>query len=216
MFREKVGDEKIIEGWIEGPIAQAVNLRGMTNIMLDFFDDAEFVRDLFQFIVELELAFGIAQIKAGADLIGMGDAAASLVGPGIYKEFIWPSEKKIVDGLHEAGAHVRLHICGRTQQLFPEMGKLGCEIIDLDWMAPIAEARRQMGPGQILLGNIDPVAVAWKGTPAQIGESLAQCHRHAGEKYIVGAGCEIVRNSPLENVEAMRDYARSHPSVLPI
>src|ERR1051326_2206236 len=100
LYRQKVGAEKLIEGWIEGPCAEAADLRGINNLMLDFFDDPAFVRDLFEFVTEMELWFARAQIEAGADLIGIGDAAASLVGPKIYNEFVWPFEKRMVDAIH--------------------------------------------------------------------------------------------------------------------
>ena len=111
LFKERVGKEKIIEGWVEGPIAEAADLRGINTLMLDFFDDPAFVRDLFAFVIELELRFAREQVKAGADVVGVGDAAASLVGPQIYDEFIWPTEKKLVDGSvprrQGANAHLR-------------------------------------------------------------------------------------------------------------
>ena len=81
LFKERVGGEKLIEGWIEGPCAEAADLRGINRLMTDFFDDPAFVRDLFAFVLEMELPFAKAQIEAGAELIGIGDAAASLVGP---------------------------------------------------------------------------------------------------------------------------------------
>jgi uroporphyrinogen-III decarboxylase len=67
-----------------------------------------------------------------------------------------------------------------------------------------------MGPDPILLGNLDPVAVLRDGTPEGIWEALAECHRQAGARYIVGAGCEVPRDTPLENVRAMAEYAKSH------
>ena len=62
LFKEKVRGEKMIEGWIEGPVAEAADLRGINTLMLDFFDDPTFVRDLFEFIVGMELRFARAQI----------------------------------------------------------------------------------------------------------------------------------------------------------
>src|SRR4051794_8295444 len=75
LLRKKVGKEKAVEGWIEGPMAEAADLRGINTIMLDFFDDPALVRDLFGFAVEMELRFAKAQVEAGVDLIGIGDAA---------------------------------------------------------------------------------------------------------------------------------------------
>jgi MtaA/CmuA family methyltransferase len=210
LFKERVGKDKMIEGWVEGPIAEGADLRGINTLMLDFFDDPAFVRDLFAFVVEMELRFAREQLKAGADVIGVGDAAASLVGPQIYDEFVWPYEQKLVDGIHALGGKVRLHICGNTRRILGGIGKLGCDIVDLDSMAPISEARQLMGPGQVLLGNLNPVTVLRNGDPAGVTAAIAECHRQAGAPFIVGAGCEVPRDTPPENLRALCAYAHTH------
>jgi len=210
LFKDKAGGEQWIEGWIEGPCAEAADLRGINTLMLDFYDDPAFVRDLFEFVVELELRFARAQVQAGADAIGVGDAAASLIGPRLYEEFVWPFEKKLVDGLHALGTRVRLHICGNTRFCLEGMGRLGCEIVDLDYPSPVAEGRAKMGPNQILLGNLNPVITLRHGTVGLVTQAVTECHRQAGTRYIVGAGCEVPRDTPAANVLALRDYARAH------
>ena len=210
LFKEKVGGEKVIEGWVEGPLAEAADLRGINTVMLDFYDDPSFVRDLFEFVVAMELNFAREQVKAGADVIGIGDAAASLVGPQIYQEFVWPYEKKLVSGIHSFGAQVRLHICGNTRKNLNGMGQLGCDIVDLDSLAPLGDARAQMGPEQVLLGNLNPVTVLRDGTPEVVTPAIAECHRQAGSRFIVGAGCEVPRDTPPENLRALCAYAREH------
>ncbi len=210
LYRERVGNELIIEGWIEGPLAEAADLRGINTIMVDFFDDPGFVRDLFEFVVAMELRFAREQINAGADLVGIGDAAASLVGPQIYQEFVWPYEKKLVDGVRALGGRTRMHICGNTRQHLAGMGRLGCEIVDLDSLAPMAEGRAAMGANQVLLGNLNPVTVLRNGTPEQVAAAVAQCHRDAGSRYIVGAGCEVPRDTPEANLRTLCEYAKAH------
>ena len=210
LLKQSVGSEKLVEGWIEGPCAEAADLRGINTLMTDFYDDPSFVRELFEFVLDMELRFARAQVEAGADLIGVGDAAASLVGPAIYEEFVWPYEKRMVDGLHAMGGRVRLHICGNTRRILPGMGRLGCEIVDIDYMVPLAKARDEMGPGQVLLGNIDPVRVLRDGTPESVTKAIAECRRQAGPRYIVGAGCEVPRDTPKENVRALSHYAQTH------
>jgi MtaA/CmuA family methyltransferase len=204
LLKERAAGERIVEGWVEGPCAEGADLRGINALMVDFVDDPGFVSDLFAFTVENALGFARAQVEAGADLIGVGDAAASLVGPAIYAEFVEPWEHRLVDGLHAMGAHVRLHICGRTRRIFPGMGRLGCEIVDLDWPAPVGEARAVMGPRQVLLGNVDPVKVLHDGTPERVAAAIAECRAQAGAAYIGGAGCEVARGTPVENLRALR------------
>ena len=212
-LKERAGSEKLVEGWIEGPIAEAADLRGINTLMMDLYEDPDFIRDLFEFVLEMELQFAKAQIQAGADILGMGDAAASLVGPDIYAQYVWPYEKRLVDDIHALGGRVRLHICGHTAPILDGMGRLGCEIVDLDWPAPIDAARAAMGPRQVVLGNIDPVSVLRNGTPKSVAAAIADCHKKAGNNYIVSAGCEVVRDTPHENVRAMHDYARSQQSL---
>lgn len=214
LFKERVGGEKLIEGWIEGPCAEAADLRGINNLMTDFYDDPAFVRDLFAFVVEMELQFGRAQVQAGVDLIGVGDAAASLVGPKVYDEFVWPFERKMVEGLRALGTRVRLHICGNTRRILDGMGRLGCDIVDLD-LAPVAEARAKMGPGPVIIGNLHPVHGLREGTPASITAALTECHRQAGPRFIVGAGCEVPRGTPPENLLALTRFAQSTTSIAP-
>ena len=153
LMKSRVGDEKALMGWVEGPCAEAADLRGINTLMLDFFDDPAFVRELFEFVVEMELKYAKAQIDAGADLIGIGDAAASLIGPKLYEEFVWPYEKRLVDGLHAMGTRVRLHICGNTCRILDGMGRLGCEIVDLDYPVPVADGAAGDGSGSDFAGK---------------------------------------------------------------
>jgi MtaA/CmuA family methyltransferase len=206
LFRQEVGGDKVIEGWIEGPMAEGADLRGINTIMLDLFDDPPFLADLFEFVTELGIRFARAQVDAGVDLIGIGDAAASLVGPKFYDRYVWPYEKRLVDAIHAMGAMVRLHICGDTNAILDGMGRLGCDIVDLDYPVDMRQGRARM-PSQVLLGNIEPAGVLRRSTPEQVTAALAACHSAAGARYVVGAGCEITRDTPEANVGAMCRFA---------
>ncbi len=81
LFREKVGGEVPIMGWVEGGLAQATDLRGVSNLMMDLYDRPEWVLELLEQCVQVEIAFAEAQVEAGADIIGLGDAVASQVNP---------------------------------------------------------------------------------------------------------------------------------------
>ncbi len=210
LLADRAGADKIVEGWVEGPCAMAADLRGLNTLMLDFYDDPGFVEGLFAFVVAMETEFARAQVACGASLIGIGDAAASLIGPRFYEQFVLEQERKLVGAIRGMGCLVRLHICGNTRRILRGMGQTGADIVDLDFLTPLDEARAAMGPQQMLLGNIDPVRVLCDGSPESIEAALAECHRQAGARYIVGAGCEIPRGTPRENVLAMTRYAQTH------
>jgi MtaA/CmuA family methyltransferase len=157
----------------------------------------------------MEVEFARAQVAAGATLIGVGDAAASLVGPKLYTQFVLPYEQRLIAAIRTLGVPVRLHICGNTKRIVEGMGQTGADIIDLDFPTPLGHARRAMRETQVLLGNIDPVRDLRDGTPASVEAALAECYRQAGAAYICGAGCEVPRGTPHANVEAMARFARS-------
>lgn len=210
LLKQKVGNEKVIEGWLEGPCAAAADIRGLQTLMMDFYEDPVFMQDLMEFVLETAISFGKAQIEAGADVIGIGDAAASLIGPQLYNDLVWSMEKRLIETLQKEGAKIRLHICGDVSSILEPIGKLGCEIIDIDSMVNIAEVRKKIGKQAHLLGGVDPVKVIQNGTVLEITNMLAKCHSEAGSKFIVGAGCEIPPFTPRENVLAMTKYAADY------
>jgi uroporphyrinogen-III decarboxylase len=126
---------------------------------------------------------------------------------------VWPYERKLVDALHAEGIRTRLHICGNTRPILAGMGRLHCSMVDLDSLSPVSEAREKMGPEQVLLGNMDPVRVLKEGTPESVYAAVGECHRQAGKRFIVGAGCEVPRETPLANLRALVQYAREHSPV---
>jgi MtaA/CmuA family methyltransferase len=210
LLHEAVGSQLVVEGWVEGPCALAADLRGVNTLMLDLYDRPSFVEDLFDYVVDMEIAFARRQFDAGATMIGIGDAAASLIGPRFYSQYVQPREQRMIAEIQSLGIPARLHICGNTRRLLAGMGATGAALIDLDYPSPVHEARGAMGPDQVLLGNMDPLRVVHDGTPETIAAALAQCHDEAGRNFIVGAGCEIPRGTPEQNLLALTRYARSH------
>jgi len=200
LLRRQAGATHLVEGWVEGPCAESADLRGINTLMLDYYDEPEFIHALANFTVDVALEFARAQMEAGADIIGVGDAAASLINRDLYEEFVLPHEQRLVRGIQAAGGRVRLHICGRTGHLLDAMATLNCEIVDLDTLVDLRAARAAMTSRQVLLGNIHTVNVVKNGTADDVHRALAQCRADAGPAWIAGAGCEIPRGSPSENV----------------
>jgi MtaA/CmuA family methyltransferase len=178
--------------------------------LLDVVDRPEWLAELLELCTEIEIAFAQAQIEAGAHIIGLGDAIASQVSPAMYRKYALPYEQRIFAAVHAKGALARLHICGNTTRLLPDMVKSGADIIDLDWMVDMRAAGTKVGAQVSLCGNMDPVAVMLQGAAEQVYESTLACLRAGGPRSISGAGCEIPDGTPAENLQAqsraVRDY----------
>jgi MtaA/CmuA family methyltransferase len=212
IMRREAGPGMSIVGWIEGPLALAAELRGLNTIMLDFEDDPGFAHDLLRFCADVAIAYAPAQIAAGADTIGMSDAAAGLIGPTRYEEFLWAEQKRVFDTIkrNHPGVLLRQHMCGRIDRLYPKAALLPVDIYEIDFPANLALAREQLGPTRTLAGNVSTITDLLEGTPEKVYEACRRCHETCGKHFIVGAGCEISPNTPPENLRAMRAYAQDH------
>ena len=202
-MHERVGQECSVLGWIEGPGAEAADLRGVMNFLIDTMDDVPFCRDLMDRCVEVGIAFAKAQIEAGADTVGIGDAIASQVTPDFYHAEIQPRERRLVRAVQELGARAKLHICGDITHLLPGIAELGLDILDVDHMVDMAGVRAAVGGAVAITGNIDPVSVVQRGNPAVIRRAIQRCYDAVGNPFMVNAGCEIPSGTPVENLRAL-------------
>jgi uroporphyrinogen-III decarboxylase len=100
LFRARVGEYSIM-GWVEGPAAEATDLRRMDNFFMDLMDDEGYSAGLMDLCVDVALDFAKPQIESGADTIGIGDAAASQLSVDIYERLVLPREQRLVRGLKE-------------------------------------------------------------------------------------------------------------------
>jgi len=198
----EVGRTHSVLGWVEGPLAEYSDLRGLETAMMDLMDRPELFMRASEIIVQNAIDFAVAQIEAGADMIGIGDAAASLIGRELYSQYVLPCEKRLVDAVHNAGGTVKLHICGNIGGILEPISQTGTDILDVDWMVPLDSARKAVGPKITLCGNMDPSSVILQGTPEQIEQAARQCVSNGGDRFILMPGCEVPPHTPVENIQA--------------
>lgn len=201
-FKASLAERYSVLGWIEGPVAEAADLRGVSNFLVDLIEDEPFSGELMDRCLELAVSFARAQVEAGADTVGVGDAIASQVSPSLYERMIQPREKRLVAEVQKMGARVRLHICGNITHLLPGISDLHVDILDVDHMVDMALARRNVGRKVALAGNINPVTVRY-GAPQEIAATIRATYETVGNPHLVNAGCEIPAKTPSENLRTL-------------
>jgi len=198
----EVGQTHSVLGWVEGPMAEYGDLRGVESAMLDLIDEPEIFIEAGGVIIENAIAFAVAQIKAGADMVGVGDSAASLISPKMYSELVMPLERKLIAAIHEAGAAAKLHVCGNISNIVEYMVDSGTDVIDVDWMVSLVRARKLAGPDVTLCGNINPAGVLFEGSPDDVAEVAKACIESVPDKFILMPGCEVPPATPEKNIRA--------------
>ncbi|MCS7048113.1 MAG: uroporphyrinogen decarboxylase family protein, partial [Verrucomicrobiae bacterium] len=104
----------------------------------------------------------------------------------------------------------RLHMCGQTQPLIPQMRELPADIYELDFPVDLAQARADLGEARVISGNVSTVTTLVSGTPEEVYAEAARCHRLSGRYHIVNSGCEVSPLTPPENLRALVRYAKEH------
>lgn len=199
-YKRLLGEDIPIIGWVEGCIAEAADLRGVNELLMDLVDNEAFVCDLMDICLEQAVLFAKAQIEAGADMIGVGDAIASVAGPVYYQKFALPYEIRLLSAIRDMGARTKLHICGNVTPFLEYLPAQYCDIIDLDWMVPLDRANVLLGNQCVISGNYDPVAILLQGTEQTVKEAVTACSRVRTERYMSAAGCEVPKATPAENL----------------
>jgi len=202
-YKKRFGDQYSILGWVEGSAAEAANLRDVSTFLMDLIEDESFVCDLMDLCLDIGILFARAQVEAGCDTIGIGEAIASQVSPNTYETLIQPREKKLVGAIKDMGAYTKLHICGNITHLLPSIADLGIDILDVDHMVNILTVRETVGDRVAIAGNIDPVTGVQRGKPVNIKKTILETYTEVGNPYLVNAGCEIPSRTPPENLRAL-------------
>jgi MtaA/CmuA family methyltransferase len=209
-FTKRLNGNVPVIGWIEGPLAEACDLAGVGEMLMQMMMDPDFANILMDKCVVTAKEFARLQILEGCDIIGMGDAICSQIDIGTYDTFVKRRHVEIINYIHECGGKVKLHICGDISHLLPSIKDLGMDILDLDWQVNMDNAYEIIGPDVIRCGNIDPVLIqnsSSEQVEIMTGEIIK---KERGRKHIISAGCEITVNTPAENLMAIRKSSIKH------
>lgn len=193
-----------IIGWVEGPLAEACDLTGIENMMMRLMVDPDFTNRLMDKCMVTAKDFAKAQVNAGCEIIGIGDAVCSQIDVETYTTFVRERHRELIAYIHDLGGKIKLHICGDINHLLPSFTDFKLDILDLDWQVDIHHARSVLGNDVIFSGNINPVIIQnkTKDEVYQLCKKLVESHKD--QRFILSAGCEITSLTSPENLLAMR------------
>ena len=208
-FREQAGGRVPIMGWVEGALAEAADLRGVSTLLTDLYDRPEWVRELLEICTEMAIAFARApgRGRRGHHRPGrrhrLADRAAGVppVRPALRAAHLRGGPRA---GRDPAAAHLRQHVAHPGRHGAERRGRSSTLIGWWTWARP----RQAFGDGAAVCGNFDPVAVMLNGTPAQVQAAVRANLAAGGPRCISMAGCEIPDGTPHANLRAQAALLR--------
>lgn len=214
-------DRPVGRPWVptgsDGPLTVACNLRGTAELMEDLGEDERYFHDLLGWVTE-----GIARRRrAWMALVGerpsgpddwpwFADDAIAMLSPARYREHVLPYHRKLLEEFRGSG-HLLMHLCGSAQHLFPTLVReLQVESFEVGFPTDLARARRELGPGVELIGNIHPNLLQG-GTPAALDAAvrdLCASGVREGGRFILREGNNVAPGTPIANYAAMYEAGK--------
>ncbi|MDP6557773.1 MAG: uroporphyrinogen decarboxylase family protein [Pirellulaceae bacterium] len=219
--RAAVGEEVAVRSPGTGPFALASYLIGSQQWLCEIgmceagMDEANetALHHALGLATETLIRFGKACWDAGADIIHCGDSLAScdMISPRTYERFAWPYELRVFQAWKEHGiTGSLLHICGDSTKVLKLYADTGADLVEIDNMVDLSTAHQKIGDRVTLVGNVHTVNDLFRGTPESVRVASQRCIQAAGggHGFILGSGCLVPRNTPIENVREMVRVAR--------
>ena len=200
---KKIITDAVVSGVIAGPWTIAIGLRGATELIRDALKDPDYVHELMQFCTQQSINFAEAIIPLGVGL-GYSEAPAScsLISPKIYRSFVFPYHKQIVDHFKAKKIGTGLHICGYADPILEDMVNTGVTNISIDAPTDMAKALAATRGRAVLIGNLN-TNLFYSGTRDEMKQAMQNCIDKAplDSGYILSSGCEVPAIAPLEKID---------------
>jgi uroporphyrinogen decarboxylase len=137
-----------------------------------------------------------AQAAAGAEIVQLFDSWVGALGADDYRAFVLSHSRSVLRGLKVPS----IHFGTGTAPLLELMRDAGGDVIGLDWRVDLADARRRLGDGVSVQGNLDPAALLYP-RPELERRIDAVLDRAAGRPgHIFNLGHGVLPETPVENV----------------
>ncbi len=194
-------------------------LNGIDNLLMNFLAEPDFVHELMDTVLAVMLRIARLAIRAGADVIQLGDDYAGNKGPmfspSAFRTFVLPRLKKMVDTVHEEGGKVIKHSDGKLWLLLDDIVATGID--GLNPIEPAAgmnlgEVKRKYGSRVCLIGNVDCAHLLPHGSAEEVEAAVRQCIQDAsfGGGYILSSSNSIHSGVNPENYLAMIAAGRKY------
>ena len=217
-------DRYTIFGWWNLFFERPWGLRGMENLMCDYYTDPDNIHKLHSAMCDtycsyIEKACQVLKPDGFWASDDLGHQTGPMMSPEIFHDLIYPYYKRVGNTLKECGIHFWLHSCGDNTPLIPDLIDAGLTVFHpvqkhtMDEVATVAE----FGDRLTFLAGIDVQHTLQEKDPDGVREEvrfLIDTFDRPGGGMCIAAGNGIVAGTPFENIEAYLDeailYGRKH------
>jgi uroporphyrinogen decarboxylase len=236
-LRQRCGDDLFVSAMVVSPFLVAAELRGMSNLLMDFIRDPSFVQALFERVTRGTERYLQAVLRTGAcDAVLFENAGAcrELIGPHHLADYVMSHHRRLLAAARREAPDVFLieHNCSDTPY-FEEILALDVDAVSFahgdvrairvehGWDCHAKHAAPNACPERFCLapretarplawiGNVDHARVLLSARPEQVYREARACIESArSAPFVLSTGCEMPFKAPLENIRALARAAR--------
>ena len=190
-----------------GPFTLAAELIGATEAAIYTLTEPALMHELLEYCTRVCATYLDAIVRAGAEVILIGEPTAAILSPGAYAEFSGAYTARLIAAIPRP---VILHICGDAGHLVKGMCETGAQGLSLDAPVDLPSVAQTVPDNVVLIGNLDTVSVLLEGTPESVSESTTEMleSMRPYKNHVASSGCDLSYNTPVENIVAMIDTVR--------
>jgi len=188
-------------------------LRGLRGVMLDMFRTPDKLLAAVDLYVEPQIEAAIAWAEAIDNprvFLWIHRGAAGFMSDQHFERFYWPSLRRVVLGLVEAGLTPIMHVQGDYTPRLPYLAELPKGKVPIHYdRIDRAQALEIMGDRQCFWGGVSSALLS-TGTPEQVKEDVKELIDMFGPKggLIVDGSVGIPDEAKPDNVQAMVEAVR--------
>jgi uroporphyrinogen decarboxylase len=190
-----------------GPLCTAAFVRGTTDFLMDLVENPEWAHRLLDRCTTLIIDWLRAQQRAlggSAEGLFLLDDIVGFLGEDHYREFAHPYLRRICEAFPADWVKV-YHNDASINICLEHLPDCGFQVLNWGKQTDIAEVKRRVGNRLCLMGNVNPLEIGVRGTPAAVhAATLEVLEKSGGERIILSLGGGVSPGMPRENIQAMR------------
>ena len=196
-----------------GPLCTAAFVRGLNDFMMDLIDKPDCVHRLLDRTAQLAVDW----LKAQAEAIGESvegilvlDDIPGFLSRKLYLEFAHPYLQRIFQAFPRDWVKV-YHNDANIKPMLGDLPDVGFDVLNWGKTLDIAEVRAKTGNRICLMGNVDPLELATRGTPEAVRSATLELLRKSGNQgSILSVGGGVSPGMPGANIRAMVEAAQEY------
>lgn len=218
---EKHSDKAVFSGMWSPFFHVVADFFGMENYFIKMYECPEVVDAVTEKVVDFYVATNekfFSEVGDRCDIMFFGNDFGTqrdlFISRDMFRRFILPSQKRLIDIGKKYNKKVMLHSCGSVFKIIPDLIDAGIDALhplQAQAAGMYAESISQFKNDIAFVGGIDAQSFFVNSTPDQIRDEVFRVMDILGPNHIVSPSHEeILPNVPTANVRAISQAVRAY------